>query len=261
MQRLIFGEAIEEMKNLPDNSVDMVLADIPYGSTLCKWDNVIPFEPMWEQLKRVAKENGAIALTSSQPFTSYLITGNIQMFKYCWYWKKEKGTGFATSGRRPMNIIEEICIFYTKQPKYDKTGDALEVPYTRVLPVIKSKSGSKDNLKNRSEDGSRKYATYTHKTKTQFLEFSRDKGNVGVHPTQKPVALMEYLIETYTDEGETVLDFTCGSGSTLLGCQNTNRNGIGVDNGYCEKDKVINGIQIKGLRWVEIAQLRLDGKI
>lgn len=261
MQKLIFGEAVEEMKKLPDKSVDMILADVPYGSTQCEWDAVIPLDSMWEQLKRLIKSNGAICLTASQPFTSILIASNTDMFRYSWYWKKERGTGFITSNRRPLMIIEDIPVFYSKQPRYSPIKKLLDKPYRHVLPKKKGQYQANEELANSmNEDGERKYKYYTHETPHQLLEYSRNtKGSV--HPTQKPVALMEYLVKTYSRERETVLDFTCGSGSTIVACANTNRNGIGIDNGHCEKEKVVNGIQIKGLRWVEIARLRLDGKI
>ena len=226
------GDCLEAMKNIPHKSIDMILADLPYGTTTCKWDVIIPFEPLWKQYERIIKNNGAIVLFGSQPFTSNLILSNINIFKYCWYWKKEKGTGFAISGKRPLNIIEDICVFYKKQAKYNPEKKLLDKPYRHTLPIVKSDSGSKDNLKNLNEDGSRKYKEYLYETPTQLLEFTRDKSNRGVHPTQKPVKLLEYLIKTYTQENETVLDNVMGSGSTGVACKNLNRKFIGI-----EKDK------------------------
>lgn len=131
-------DCLEGMKRIPDKSVDMILCDLPYGVTDYKWDIIIPFEPLWEQYERVIKDNGAIVLTSSQPFTTALINSNIKLFKYCWYWEKEKGTGCAFSGKQPLRKIEEICVFYKKQPNYDGQGEKLAKPYKHVLPMINS---------------------------------------------------------------------------------------------------------------------------
>ena len=225
---LLHGDCLELMKDIPDGSVDMVLADLPYETTACKWDTIIPFEPLWEQYERIIKDTGAIVLTASQPFTSALVMSNPKMFKYCWYWEKEKGTGFAFSGKQPLRKIEEVCVFYKKQPNYDSQGEKLDKPYKHTLPIKKSDSSvvSSDNL---NPDGSRKYVWYTHKKKHNLLYFARDNANRGIHPTQKPVALFEYLIKTYTNEGETVLDNCMGSGTTGVACLNTNRNFIGIE--------------------------------
>lgn len=226
--KLLYGDCLELMKEIPGKSIDMILCDLPYGTTACKWDTIIPFEPLWEQYERIIKNNGAIVLTSSQPFTTALISSNIKLFKYCWYWEKDKGTGFAFSGKQPLRKIEEICVFYKKQPNYDSQGEKLDKPYKHTLPIEKSDSGgiTSDNL---NPDGSRKYVWYTHKKKHNLLYFSRDNANKGLHPTQKPVALFEYLIKTYTNEGETVLDNCMGSGTTGVACINTNRNFIGME--------------------------------
>lgn len=225
---LFNGDCLEIMKQIPDKSVDMVLADLPYGTTACSWDIIIPFKPLWEQYERVIKDNGAIVLFGSQPFTTALINSNIKLFKYCWYWEKDKGTGFAFSKKQPLRKIEEICVFYKRQPHYDSQGEKLDKPYKHTLPIKKSDSGgiTSNNL---NPDGSRKYVWYTHKKKHNLLYFSRDNANKGIHPTQKPVTLLEYLIKTYTNEGETVLDNVMGSGSTGVACINTNRKFIGIE--------------------------------
>ena len=222
---LLQGDCLELMKGVPDKSIDMILCDLPYQVTACKWDTIIPFEPLWEQYERIIKDNGAIVLTASQPFTTALINSNINLFKYCWYWEKDKGTGFAFSGKQPLRKIEEICVFYKRQPNYDSQGEKLDKPYKHTLPIKKSDSGgiTSDNL---NPDGSRKYVWYTHKKKHNLLYFSRDNANKGIHPTQKPVPLFEYLIKTYTKEGETVLDNCAGSFTTAVACDNTNRNWI-----------------------------------
>jgi site-specific DNA-methyltransferase (adenine-specific) len=243
--QLIHGDCLEKMKDIESKSIDMILCDLPYGTTACKWDVVIPFEPLWEQYERIIKDNGAIVLTASQPFTTALINSNIKLFKYCWYWEKEKGTGFAFGGKQPLRKIEEICVFYKRQPNYDSQGEKLDKPYKRALPIKKSDSGgiTSDNL---NPDGSRKYVWYTHKKKHNLLYFSRDNANNGVHPTQKPVALFEYLIKTYTNEGDLVLDNTAGSGTTGVACKNTNRNFILIeqDEKYCDIIKERVGCEI-----------------
>ena len=231
MIRLINDDCLKAMDKLIEEGivVDAIICDPPYGTTACKWDSIIPFEAMWLRVNKLIKSNGAIVLFGSEPFSSLLRVSNLKNFKYDWVWKKEKGTGFATSGKRPLNIIENISVFYLKQPFYNSKGKLLDVPYRHTLPICKSESGGKSNLSNLSPEGQRIYKEYTHETKTQFLEFSRDNGNKGQHPTQKPVALMEYLIKTYTNENELILDFTMGSGTTGVACKNLNRKFIGIE--------------------------------
>jgi site-specific DNA-methyltransferase (adenine-specific) len=222
MQSTLYnGDCLEIMKQIPDGSVDMVLTDPPYGTTACKWDSIIPFEPMWEQLKRVTKPNGAIVMTASQPFTSALVMSNPKMFKYCWVWEKTLFSNFALVKKQPTKKHEDICVFYTKQPTYNPQMESGK-PYKdkergRTMGVTGDALPSKKPIDN---EGTR-YPSSVQK-------FSN--GNNGnVHPTQKPVALMEYLIKTYTQGGETVLDFTMGSGTTGVACKNLNRNFIGIE--------------------------------
>jgi len=226
MVNLMLGDCLERMKEIPDGSVDMILADPPYGTTACKWDSVIPFEPMWAELKRVIKPNGAIVFTAAQPFTSSLVMSNPKMFKYCWYWEKEKGTGFQNSRHMPMRLYEEVLVFYSKKPNYNPPRERLEKPYYRSFGDANTKS-----LSNRmtSQKYVGKTVYYEFKTPTNKLKYARDNANNGVHPTQKPVALMEYLIKTYTNENETVLDFTMGSGTTGVAAKNTGRKFIGIE--------------------------------
>ena len=211
---LIQGDCLEAMQLISDGSIDMVLADPPYGTTACKWDSVIPFEPMWEQLKRVVKPNGAIVMTASQPFTTMLIASNIKMFKYCWAWKKSKPTGHLNAKKQPLKTYEDIVVFYGKQCCYNPQG---------IKPT--NKIVRRTNRGNYGE-----CSATTHQSVTGYprnlVEFSSVDG---VHQTQKPVALMEYLIKTYTNEGETVLDFTMGSGTTGVACVNTGRKFIGIE--------------------------------
>jgi len=222
------GDCLELMKKIPSGSVDMVLTDPPYGTTACKWDVIIAFEPMWEQLKRITKDNGAIVLFGSEPFSSHLRLSNLKMYKYDWIWEKEKGTGFARSKKQPLRKHELIHTFYNNQPYYDYLGEKLKKPYTHTLPVNKSNS---DNVSGSGYDENKKriYKTYTHSSKHSIIKISRDSNRKSLHPTQKPVDLLEYLIKTYTLENETVLDFTMGSGSTGVACKNLNRKFIGIE--------------------------------
>lgn len=222
---LMQGDCIERMNEIPDGSVDMVLADPPYGTTQCKWDSIIPLEPMWEQLKRVIKPNGAIVMTASQPFTSILVTSNLKMFKYDWVWQKPKGTGHLNAKKQPMRDKEDVIVFYAKQCTYN--------PQTVKGKPYKDKAG-KDHASSTSMTDS--YGAYTNKREDnngfrypkQVQKFPVvERGTL--HPTQKPVALMEYLIKTYTNEGETVLDFSCGSGTTGVAAVNLNRGFIGIE--------------------------------
>ncbi len=241
MNELIYGDCLKEMKNIPPGSVDLICADPPYGTTSCPWDSIIPLEPMWIQLNRIIKSNGAIVLNASQPFTTTLISSNIEIFKYCWVWEKDKGTGFSLAKKQPLRKTEDVVVFYKNQPFYDFIGEKLEKPYKHTLPISKSDSspGANDgNLNVVSEPqaglppvdkGSRKYVKYTHKNKTNLIYCPRDNANKGIHPTQKPVALMEFLIKTYTVEGETVLDFCMGSGSTGVAATLNKRDFIGIE--------------------------------
>ena len=216
---LIQGDCLEKMKDIPDKSIDMILCDLPYGTTACKWDTIIPFEPLWEQYKRIIKDNGAIVLTASQPFTSALVMSNIKMFKYCWYWDKVRGSNFATVNIRPFNSCEEIAVFYNKQPIYNPQKEVGK-PYTQ-------KQGYVGEAK---QTGLNKKEVITVNNGDRFplsiLRFSKESR---LHPTQKPVALFEYLIRTYTNEGDLVLDNCAGSGTTGVACKNLNRNFIGIE--------------------------------
>ena len=217
MLKLIHGDCLEEMKKIPDGSVDMVLTDPPYGTTACKWDTVIPLEPMWEQLKRVIKPNGAIVITASQPFTTTLISSNMLGYKYNWVWNKKAFSNQMMAKKQPLRITEDVVVFNSKI--YNPQG---LIEYNQV-----TKQGSKitDNIGGGLRPSSY-IQTHTNYPKN-ILEFSKDRPST--HPTQKPVALMEYLIKTYTNENETVLDFTMGSGTTGVACKNLNRNFIGIE--------------------------------
>ena len=213
------------MRDIPDKSIDMILCDLPYGTTACKWDNIIPFEPLWEQYNRVIKDNGAIVLFGSQPFTSKLIMSNVTMFKYEWIWDKKLPSGMQIAKYRPMQRHENILVFSSGTPKYYP-----------IKTIQKERTGkiysNSESSPIKYDDG--KLKTYKDKNPQSIIDFyKREKKHY--HPTQKPVTLFEYLIKTYTNEGETVLDNCMGSGTTAIACINTNRNFIGFELGkeYC----------------------------
>jgi site-specific DNA-methyltransferase (adenine-specific) len=222
--QLFCGDCLEIMPKLADKSIDAVICDPPYGTTACKWDSVIPFAPMWEQLKRIIKQNRAISLFSSQPFTSALVMSNPKMFRYQWVWDKKIPSGMTYSRFQPMRQHEDILVFSTDNAAY----------YPQIILRDKPiKSGGQKNLNSQSTtidnykvDGFKR--TYEFKNPTTILTFDKVRKD-SVHPTQKPVELMEYLIKTYTQERETVLDFTCGSGSTGVAAVNLGRSFIGIE--------------------------------
>lgn len=226
---LMQGDCLERMKEIPDGSVDAVICDPPYQITACAWDSIIPLEPMWEQLNRVIKPNGAIVMMASEPFTSLLICSNIGEFKYRVVWKKNKATGFLNAKKQPLRCIEDICVFYKSQPTYNPqktTGHKPVNSFTKHTSDGDTVGKTKTGISGGGQ---------TDRYPTNFVDFkvvnndgSSEEGKK-VHPTQKPVALMEYLIKTYTNEGETVLDFAAGSFTTGVACVNTNRNGIMIE--------------------------------
>ena len=223
--RLIHGDCLDKMKDIPDISIDAIITDPPYGTTACKWDSVIPFEPMWEQLKRVIKPNGAIVLFGSQPFTSALIMSNIKMFKYDYTWIKTKSSGFQNAKKMPMRKHEEILIFYEKQPTFNQQN-LIELD----TPIKSGRARLRNNEQHRlGVAGKTEHKTTHTGWQDSLLNFSNPSGKGHLHPTQKPVTLMEYLIKIYTNENELVLDFTMGSGSTGVACVNLNRNFIGIE--------------------------------
>jgi site-specific DNA-methyltransferase (adenine-specific) len=231
--KLLNGDCLELMKSIPDKSIDMILCDLPYGTTACKWDTIIPFEPLWEQYKRVIKDNGAIVLTASQPFTSALIMSNINMFKYDIIWNKKNTTGFLNSKKMQLRKHEEILIF----------SKAKNGKYTYNPIMTKGKLRLKGRVINSEQRvyGSHKASITINDTyyPTSVIELAQKKQRNG-HPTQKPVALFEYLIKTYSNENDLILDNTAGSGTTAIACLNTNRNYICM-----EKDKTYFDIMTK----------------
>ena len=218
------GDCLEVMKNIPDGSVDMILCDLPYGITRCKWDSVIQLEPLWTQYRRITKNNAAIVLFGSGLFTAELIMSNAKMFRYDLVWEKEAGTDYLNANIKPMKRHENICVFYKHKPTYNKQ-------YEVGKHYKKSRHRSeKISILWRAHE---RIATYSdgRRNPTSILRFNTERG---LHPTQKPIALLEWLIKTYTNAGETVLDNCMGSGSTGVACVNTGRNfiGIEIDEGY-----------------------------
>ena len=245
MIKLIKGDCIEKMKEIEDGSIDAIITDPPYGTTACKWDSVIPFDKMWEQLNRVIKPNGAIVLFGSEPFSSALRMSNINNYKYDWVWKKNRAQGFMNAKKQPLKDNEIISVFYKKQCTYNPQG-IIEVNKLKKNTGTKNNTGNKENGDKTSANNSIKNKQYiqTHSNyPNRIIEF-KNTGNKQIHPTHKPVDLMEFLIKTYTNEGETVLDFTMGSGSTGVACVNTNRSFIGIE----QDDK-----------YFEIAEKRIKG--
>jgi site-specific DNA-methyltransferase (adenine-specific) len=214
------------MKSIPNGSIDAIITDPPYGTTACKWDSVIPFDLMWEQLNRIIKPNGAIVLFGSEPFSSSLRISNIKNYKYDWIWHKNMGGNFMAANKQPMKQHENISIFYNKLNTYNYIKEKrLQSGLDRVRSSSIKGGGSKEeSVYGKRLKVEKKYDDLRFPQTVQKFNVER-----GLHPTQKPVLLMEYLIKTYTNEGETVLDFTMGSGSTGVAAKNLNRNFIGIE--------------------------------
>ena len=224
MINLMLGDCLERMKEIPSGSVDMILADIPYGTTDCKWDTVIPLDAMWEQLKRVIKPNGAVVMTSAQPFTTMLIYSNINYYHHSWVWNKRFAANYPQAKRQPLRVHEDVVVF-------GKTPIYIPCMTKRDKPIKKGKNAGAEMYGGVSGLGRSDYTNkvYDEKYPSTIIEFNIRADGRKLHPTQKPVALMEYLIKTYTNEGDTVLDFTCGSGSTGVAAVNLNRSFIGIE--------------------------------
>lgn len=223
--KLFNGDCLYVMSALEPQSVDMVLCDLPYGTTACKWDSVIPFAPLWEQYNRLVKPGGAIVLTASQPFTTALIASNYNMFKYAWVWEKSRGTGFQDVKHRPLKFHEDVLVFSNGGCS---NGSKLPVPYfpQGLEECEKLRSGKKSGGLYRSDIYASGVQTQTNWPRS-VLRFNVE--GKPIHPTQKPVGLFEYLIRTYTKPGETVLDNCMGSGTTGVACLNSNREFVGIE--------------------------------
>jgi len=218
INKIIHGDCLEIMKDIPDKSIDMILCDLPYGTTACTWDTIIPFEPLWALYKRIIKDNGAIVLTASQPFTSALVMSNVKMYRHQWVWNKNNSAGFALAKIRPFAICEDVMVFGRNKVNY---YPQMEV---RGAPRLKGGYSTSEN-----------YGVVPSKSKSNIY-YPKNLINIStasqigkIHPTQKPVALFEYLIRTYTNECDKVLDNCIGSGTTAVACINTNRNFVGIE--------------------------------
>ena len=247
---LLQGNCLELMKDIEDQSIDMILCDLPFGTTACKWDSVIPFEPLWEQYKRIVKQNSAIVLFGSQPFTSLLVGSNLKMFKYEWVWEKSRGSNFVHCHYQPLKTHENVIVF-----SLGGAGQGSKNPMSYFPQMKKGKPYNKgighknyDHLSGGNTQ--RKTRSLSNKTGDRFprsvVYSSSDCPERGLHPTQKPVSLLEYLIKTYTLENNVVLDNCMGSGSTGVACINTNRQFIGI-----EQDK----------KYFDVAKKRIENAI
>lgn len=249
MIELHHGDCLEIMPLIPDKSVDMILCDLPYGTTACKWDIIIPFEKLWKQYERIIKDNGAIVLTASQPFTSALVMSNPKIFKYEWIWEKSKASNFVHVNYQPLKSHENILIF-SKYPAAQNSAkkNMVYLPIKTIgEPYNKGKvkvtegvlTGGRSNIVEvKSLNGER------HPRSVIYFRTAESEGSL--HPTQKPVELFEYLIKTYTNEGETVLDNCMGSGTTGVACKMTGRKFIGIE---------------KELKYFHIASNRINGML
>ena len=230
---LMLGDCLERMREIEDGSVDMIACDLPYQATACRWDELIPFEPLWTEYKRLIKGNGAIALTASQPFTTMLIASNYEWFKYCWYWRKARPAGWVNANRMPLKDIEEIAVFSTgtiangstrNMPYYPQGLISIEKEWKRPQRYTASDRGVNPTRKNHALRRTIKASGFPR----QILDFAApSRGRL--HSCEKPVALFEYLVRTYTNPGEIVLDNCFGSGTTGVACANTGRRFIGIE--------------------------------
>lgn len=233
IQEVWLGDCLELMKNIPDKSIDAIICDLPYGTIACAWDSIIPLDLMWAQYNRIIKNNSPICLFASQPFTFKLINSNFENFKYCWYWNKDKGGNFATAKYQPLRVIEEIVIFGNGSVKYNPQMVAADEK--NIRPRDKTYQ-AQDETTHGIASGTFKVSD-NHNEKLRYPKnliniksTEKECNNVSrLHPTQKPISLIEYLILTYSKEGNVILDNTCGSGSTLVAAKNLNRQFIGIE--------------------------------
>jgi len=227
---LRLGDCLEVMKTLEDNSIDAIICDLPYGTTQNKWDSVIPLDELWKQYKRIIKDNGAVVLTAQTPFDKTLGASNIRMLKYEWIWEKSQATGHLNAKKMPMKKHENILVFYKKLPTYNP--QLIEKDPKNIRPLAKDRDFKKRGCYGNFKDGDfreiPKEMGYPQSI-VKINSIKRGRNIEVLHPTQKPLELFEYLVKTYTNEGETVLDNAMGSGTTMVACKNTNRNGIGIE--------------------------------
>ena len=241
------GDCLDVMKDIDDKSIDMILCDLPYGTTSCKWDIIIPFDKLWNQYKRIIKDNGAIVLFGQEPFSSYLRVSNIDWFKYDWYWRKSRPSGFTNAKLKPLKDIEIISVFskgttangsLKNMPYFPQDLEDSNLEWSRPNHYFNGDKGVNPARKNHKLNRIIEKTGYPR----QILEYANPNNEV-LHPTQKPVDLCEYLIKTYTNEEEIVLDNCCGSGTTAIACLNTNRDFIGIE---------------KELKYVQISNQRIQ---
>lgn len=237
---LYHGDCLKEMQKIPEHSIDMILCDLPYGTSACRWDNIISFDKLWKQYERIIKDTGAIVLFSVQPFTSKLILSNDKLYKYNWYWLKNNAANFLNKRYQPGKIVEDICVFGKSATSYSSKGVNMKyVPQMEAGKPYVTKSGNKYGLSSSIRSEIKKVETVNDGVRypNNVLKFSSDKKKI--HPTQKPVALLEYLIKTYTNENDIVLDNCMGSGSTGVACIKTGRKFVGIelDNEYFDLAK------------------------
>lgn len=224
----ICNDCFNIFPQIESGSVDMILCDLPYGTTQCKWDSVLPLDKLWKEYNRIIKKNGAIVLFSSQPFTSVLINSNIKNFKYTWVWEKSKATNYLNAKKQPLRASEDICVFYQKQPTYNPQMTEGK-PYNKGTALRETEVYGSQVAVEVKSDGAR------YPRNVIYFKTAESEGKV-VHPTQKPLALLEYLIQTYSNEGEIILDNTAGSFSTAVAATKLNRNWIGIEQEekYCK---------------------------
>lgn len=235
---MLLGDCLELMAKIPDGTVDMILADLPYGTTSCRWDVIIPFEPLWAEYRRIIKPNGAIVLTASQPFTSALVMSNPDWFRYEWIWDKKNPTMFALANKQPLKYHENILVFYGKQPTYNPIKWQGKKNHGDQSAGQMNWSESRGAIRRVPTD-----IVSGMKFPRSIIEIEKHSSQCGLHPTQKPVALFEYLIRTYTNEGDLVLDNAAGSGTTAIAAINTKRRYLLI-----EKDE----------KYYEIAKKRIE---
>lgn len=250
IDKLICGDCLEIMPQIPDKSIDMILCDLPYGITKCKWDEVIPFDLLWKEYNRIVKDDSAIVLTASQPFTTNLINSNMKMFKYCWIWDKKKPGAIGIAKYQPLRYTEDIVVFCKKTTKYNPQMIERD-------KVKKSRNYKHSEINCKSLGAMTENKTYTQKYPSNIIEISNANQINKLHPTQKPVALFEYLIKTYTNINDIVLDNCIGSGTTAIACINTNRHFIGIEKEqkYIDIAKQrINTLPSKLDKWINIEE-------
>jgi site-specific DNA-methyltransferase (adenine-specific) len=243
--KIILGDCLDEMSKIPNESIDMILCDLPYGTTQCRWDTVIPFEELWKQYERIIKSNGAIVLTAIQPFTSTLVMSNMKMFRYSLVWEKSKSTGYLNSKKMPMRAHEDILVFYKNLPTYNPQK-TIGVPYdkgkaNRPTEVYREQKGE---IHVKNEDGLR------YPRSVQYFKTAESEGKV-LHSTQKPISLFEWLIKTYSNENDVILDNCIGSGTTAIAAIRTKRNYLGIENDENYYNITINRIEEENKKKIE----------